>query len=94
MVLSRMTRVAAITAAWLLPLLACVACAGHQDPGGPGEDCYRDSDCRAGLVCVADTSGARTCSDDVSGLVGNVEGPPPPPADAGTTDLDAGSDGG
>lgn len=57
-------------------------CAGAQEPGGAGAACYRDSDCQAGLVCVANTAGERVCSDDVSGLVGSVDGPPPP-EDAG-----------
>jgi len=87
-----MIRVAAVKVACFVGFGACMACAGHQEPGGPGADCYRDSDCRAGLVCVADPTGARACSDDVSGLVSNVDGPPPP-ADAGTTD-DASTDGG
>jgi hypothetical protein len=63
--------------------LALVGCAGSQEPGGAGATCYRDSDCQAGLVCVANMAGARVCSDDVSGLVGQVEGPPAP-EDAGT----------
>jgi hypothetical protein len=66
----------------LVGSLAVLACAGHQEPGGAGTACYRDSDCKAGLVCVANTAGTRLCSDDVSGLVGSVEGPPPP-EDAG-----------
>ena len=64
-------------------------CAGHQEPGGAGAACYRDSDCQSGLVCVANAAGSRVCSDDVSGLVGSVEGPPPPP-DAGMPVEDAG----
>jgi hypothetical protein len=72
---------------WLVPLVvscaAAVACAGEKEPGGEGEDCYRDSDCRPGLVCVAEAAGgARRCSSDVSGLVSSVEGPPAP-EDAG-----------
>ena len=63
-------------------------CAGAQEPGGAGTACYRDSDCQAGLVCVANEAGARVCSDDVSGLVGQVEGPPAP-EDAGMTTDDA-----
>jgi hypothetical protein len=59
-----------------------LGCAGAQEPGGAGAACYRDSDCQSGLVCVANMAGQRVCSDDVSGLVGSVEGPPPP-EDAG-----------
>jgi hypothetical protein len=74
---------------------ALVGCAGAQEPGGAGSACYRDSDCQAGLVCVANSAGARVCSDDVSGLVGSVEGPPAPedagvPADDAAVDPDAG----
>jgi hypothetical protein len=61
------------------------ACGGPQEPGGAGDECYRDADCKAGLVCVRATSGSqRHCSNDVSSLVGMVEGPPiveEPPAD-------------
>jgi hypothetical protein len=59
-----------------------LGCAGHQEPGAAGTACYRDSDCQAGLVCVANATGSRVCSDDVAGLVGSVEGPPAP-EDAG-----------
>jgi len=48
-----------------------------------GEDCYRDEDCKIGLVCVATPapSGPRVCSNDVTSLASTVEAPP---ADAGT----------
>lgn len=86
----------------LLPALGYVACGGPQEPGGAGDECYRDADCKSGLVCVPNGN-QRTCSNDVSGLVGMVEGPPvvemptdmdaavmedaePPPEDAETTD--------
>ncbi len=66
-------------AAWLLGVsLLGWGCAGRKDPGGAGEDCYRDDDCKSGLVCVAtNMSGPRVCSNDVTGLVGMVQGPPP-----------------
>jgi hypothetical protein len=69
-------------------LVACLAgfgCAGSKDPGGAGEDCYRDEDCKSGLVCVANANKVRVCSNDVTGLVSMVDAPPPPPApdDAG-----------
>jgi hypothetical protein len=67
---------------------ALVGCAGAQEPGDAGATCYRDGDCKAGLVCVANSAGDRVCSDDVSGLVGSVEGPPPP-EDAGAEVDDA-----
>lgn len=59
-----------------------VACGGPQEPAEDGAACYRDADCRHGLVCVPTSGAARVCSKDVSGLVSTVEGPPPPP-DAG-----------
>lgn len=60
-----------------------VCCAGKQTGGGPGEDCYRDEDCKVGLVCVATPapSGPRVCSNDVTSLASSVPAPPP---DAGT----------
>jgi hypothetical protein len=65
-------------ATWLLGVgLVGWGCAGRKDPGAEGEDCYRDDDCKSGLVCVANMSGARVCSKDVTSLVGMVEGPPP-----------------
>ena len=51
------------------------ACGGPQEPGSAGDECYRDADCKSGLVCVPDGS-RRACSNDVSGLVSMVEGPP------------------
>jgi hypothetical protein len=66
----------------LVGSLVGLACAGHQEPGGAGAACYRDGDCKAGLICVADAAGTRLCSDDVSSLVGTVEAPPAP--DGGT----------
>jgi len=63
-----------------------VACAGKNTGGEMGEDCYRDEDCKVGLVCVATPapSGPRVCSNDVTSLASSVEGPPAPPPDAGT----------
>ena len=64
------------------------ACAGKQTGGAMGEDCYRDEDCKIGLVCVATPapSGPRVCSNDVTSLASTVEAPP---ADAGTPVDDA-----
>lgn len=64
-------------------------CAGKQDAAGAGQACYRDEDCKAGLVCVADSGGNRVCSNDVSSLASTVDGPPPPP-DAGMAAAGAG----
>ena len=71
--------------AWLLVAALAAACAGSKEPGVAGEDCYRDEDCKSGLVCVADANGVRVCSNDVTGLASTVEGPPPA-EDAGTMD--------
>jgi len=62
--------------------LALFGCGGPQEPAEEGEGCYRDADCKTGLVCVA-AAGAkeRTCSKDIGGLVSQVVQPPP---DAGT----------
>ena len=67
----------------MLFFLVAVGCAGKQSGGGPGEDCYRDEDCKVGLVCVATPapSGPRVCSKDVTSLASSVPAPPP---DAGT----------
>lgn len=72
-----------------LCVFGLLACGGPQEPAGEGESCYRDADCEHGLACVGDTSNARKCSRDVSSLVDQVDGPPPPP-DAGTPEDDAG----
>jgi hypothetical protein len=55
--------------------LGYAACGGPQEPGGAGDECYRDADCKSGLVCVPNGN-QRACSNDVSGLVSMVEGPP------------------
>lgn len=68
------------------------ACGGPHEPGGAGDECYRDADCKSGLVCVrAATGNQRHCSNDVSSLVGMVDGPPvvempPPDMDAAVVD--------
>jgi hypothetical protein len=70
-------------AAWVVGAsLIALGCAGSKEPGGPGEDCYRDEDCKSGLVCVANMSGVRVCSNDVTSLVSMRPGPPAP-EDAG-----------
>jgi hypothetical protein len=71
-------------AAWVLgATLVGLGCAGSKEPGGPGEDCYRDEDCKSGLVCVANMNNVRVCSSDVTSLVSMRPGPPAP-EDAGT----------
>lgn len=78
-------------------VLAVFGCAGKQDPAGSGQDCYRDDDCKDGLVCVANAAGNRVCSNQVTSLASQVQGPPaaadagPPPADdSGAPTDDAG----
>jgi hypothetical protein len=69
--------------AWVLgATLVGLGCAGSKEPGGPGEDCYRDEDCKSGLVCVANMNKVRVCSNDVTSLVSMRPGPPAP-EDAG-----------
>lgn len=68
-------------------LLLALACGGPQEPAGEGESCYRDADCAPGLVCVPGANKDRTCSDDIGGLISQVERPEPPPEpDAGAMD--------
>jgi hypothetical protein len=67
-------------------VVSAAACAGKQDPAAAGQDCYRDEDCRTGLVCVANASGNRVCSKDVKSLESMVDGPPP--ADTGAPPSD------
>jgi hypothetical protein len=69
-------------------VLGLLGCAGKQDPAGLGHDCYRDDDCKDGLVCVANSAGNRVCSNDVTSLASTVDGPPPAD-DAGTPTDDA-----
>ncbi|HEY3500650.1 MAG TPA: hypothetical protein VGK73_38420 [Polyangiaceae bacterium] len=70
-----------LAVAWL------ASCGGKQEPAGEGEDCYRDSDCKPGLVCVP-SGEARKCSADTTGLVSTVDAPPMqmPPGAGGTMD--------
>lgn len=82
--------------AWVGVTLAAFlygACGGPQEPGGAGDDCYRDADCKSGLVCVQiPNENRRSCSNDVSSLVDMVEGPPlveMPPEDAAAPVEDA-----
>jgi hypothetical protein len=65
----------------IVTLVGSFACGGPQEPADEGADCYRDADCKLGLVCVPQGN-SRTCSKDIGGLVSQVPMPPPPP-DAG-----------
>jgi hypothetical protein len=76
---------------WLSLVVAVCACGGEQEPAGEGADCYRDADCKPGLVCVP-AGDARQCSSDTTGLESTVEAPPmpepptePPPEGTGGT---------
>jgi len=81
--LGRVSPVGLVVLALLVP-----ACAGKQSGGAMGEDCYRDEDCKVGLVCVPSPPGStdRKCSNNVKSLASSVDGPPP---DAGTPVDDA-----
>lgn len=46
------------------------ACGGPQKGADEGGDCFRDADCREGLVCIEGS-----CSNDLDRLVSMVEGP-------------------
>jgi len=71
------------------------ACGGPQELGSDGAVCYRDDDCRPGLVCAAPPGSAdRRCTSDVSGLISMVPGPEPVPADSGPAQAGAPSSGG
>jgi hypothetical protein len=71
-------------------VVGVLACAGKQEPGGMGQDCYRDEDCKIGLICVPDAAGKnRKCGNDVKGLESMVDGPP----DAGVPATDSGPTG-
>ncbi|HEX6766401.1 MAG TPA: hypothetical protein VF103_13005 [Polyangiaceae bacterium] len=73
--------------------VVCAACGGPQEPADAGEDCYRDADCKPGLVCLGQGN-KRVCSRDVSGLISQVERPPPDagmPVDDGAAPQDDGA---
>jgi hypothetical protein len=81
-----------LAACWLL--VTAVGCGGDQEDGAAGSDCYRDADCKAGLVCVPNAAGERVCSNDTTPLVSQVAAPPAPPEelpieDAGVDEADA-----
>jgi hypothetical protein len=61
----------------LVALAASGACGGPQDHGTKGVTCFRDDDCKPGLICVApEGAKKRVCSDDPTPLISNVDGPP------------------
>ncbi len=61
----------------LLAIAVSGACGGPQDHGSKGVTCFRDDDCKPGLICVApEGSAKRVCSDDPTPLISNVDGPP------------------
>lgn len=76
---------------WLLLAIGAVACGGPQKAGKSGAVCFRDDDCMLGLVCVApEGSTARVCSDDVTGIISEVDAGVAPPT-GGTPGSTAGS---
>jgi hypothetical protein len=64
---------------WLrvAPLVLGAACGGPQALGDSGTICFRDDDCRPGLICVAPSEDDlnRVCSSDPTPLISSVEGP-------------------
>ena len=72
------------------------ACTGPASQGRSGESCFRDAECRPGLVCVA-----QSCSDDLTEIESIGAGPVDEPAlvdggsEAGDSSLaDSGSEAG
>jgi len=55
----------------LLVVGLAAGCGGPQQGEASGGECFRDADCKEGLVCVEGE-----CSNDVDSLVSMVEGPP------------------
>ena len=55
----------------LLVVGLAAGCGGPQQGEASGGECFRDADCKEGLVCVDGE-----CSNDVDSLVSVVEGPP------------------
>src|SRR5690606_25201470 len=54
----------------LLVFAVSIGCGGPQKGEGSGGECFRDADCKEGLVCVDGE-----CSSNVDSLVSVVEGP-------------------
>ena len=54
-----------------------VSCGGPQELGGSGTKCFRDDDCKSGLICVAPTAAdaRRVCSNDPTPIISMVEMP-------------------
>lgn len=95
MAMDRSVRAARLVGwALFVAALGLFACGGPQEPAEEGEDCYRDSDCKVGLVCVPNPANqTRTCSKNISGLVSMVDGPPDAgmPVDDGAVPTDDGA---
>src|SRR5258708_5010556 len=47
---------------------AVAACGGAAPGGAEGAECFRASECAAGLVCIALSTGQRVCTSDVSSV--------------------------
>lgn len=69
-----------------MPVLASFGGCGTVSSFGLGDRgarCDVATDCAAGLICVAQKSGDRACTDDVSTVTGK------PPSSGGTSDAEA-----
>jgi hypothetical protein len=64
-------------------LLGFAACGGPAKEGGPGADCFRATECQAGLVCID-----HKCTNDVSSV--DIHPEAGPGAGAGGAPMDDG----
>jgi hypothetical protein len=80
---------------WLLLVWGAAACGGPQKAGKKGAVCFRDDDCALGLVCVApEGTTARVCTDDVGGILSEVDAGTTPGGGAGSAAGGAAASGG
>ncbi len=63
-----------IAAAFLGVCGAVAACGGPAKEGVQGATCFRASECSAGLVCIADATGAKVCTSDLTKVDLHEEG--------------------
>ena len=78
--MNRRTRAAVVAALLGAGGTLAFACAPTTAPVGAGGECFVATDCEPGLVCVAQRSGARECTSDLSQVVGQA------PPEAGRAD--------
>lgn len=50
------------------------SCGGPAKEGVQGATCFRASECSAGLVCIADATGAKVCTSDLTRVDLHEEG--------------------